>query len=204
MITNITIDGKIEKCLIFCNGNKEALKNIVTKDLALPDLVTFHSLIKTDENEELFIKVVPPKYGHNNKYGKDKKIKFFFRHILAEKIFLNAKAIKEYKYSKKLASIGINTPKVYAGGILLTNHYKYSGIVIYEKLDNLVTAQDILLNETCKNKKKTLLHNIMLDYKKMAKHKVHFRDFHMNNILVDPESMKLYWIDPALSKISYL
>lgn len=195
MFTDISIDGKKEKCFLICKGEKKTLKNIITKDLTLPDLVDFTSYLKTDVSEKLFIKITP------SKYGKDNLVNFLLRNILSERVFLNAKTIKEYRYTQKLAAIGINTPKVYAGGFLLSNVYKYSGIIIYEKLDNLVTAQEVLLEETCQKKKSLLLHNIYIDYKKMAKNNLHFRDFHMSNVLVDPEDMKIYWIDPALSRV---
>ena len=71
-----------------------------------------------------------------------------------------------------------------------------------EKLENVVTAQEVSLTETCMEMKDALLKLIERDYKKMHKSNIHFRDLHMSNILVDKEAMKIYWVDSSLSRIA--
>lgn len=196
MIVNITIDDKIDKCFLLCNtSNIDSLRNIKTKDLKLSKLVSFSSVIKTDQNNQFFIKIFPSKYTQKN------IVKFFFRYILAERLFLKSKAIKEYGYSKKLAAIGVRTPKVYAAGFLLSSIFKFGGIIIYEKLDNTITVEEMLLTTEYQDKIPEVLKAITADYKKMRRKKIHFKDFHMSNILINIETLELYWIDPALMRL---
>lgn len=195
MLIDIKINNSQEKCFIFQGDTSLSLKEIETKPLQLGNLVSFSNLISTDTTEKFFIKIT------RSKYGKTNKLKFLLREIIAERLFFTVRTINEYRCSKKLAKIEIKTPKVYGAGYFLSNKDTYNGIIIYEKLNNMPTAQEFLLTSDSLQEKSRLLKNIELDYKKMRKSKLHFRDFHMNNILVNPETMDIYWIDPGLSKI---
>jgi len=197
MIIDITIDNKKEKCFLFKNENTKNLSNIKTMDITLSDTVNFSSIIKTDETESLFIKIVPSKYGHTAN-----KLKFIFRELISERLFFNAQTIREYRHSKKLAKLGINTAKVYSAGFLLTGMEKYSGIIIYERLYEQITAQEFMLSEESASRKESLLANISADYKKMSKKGMHYYDLHLSNVLVNPETLSTYWIDPRLKKLS--
>lgn len=196
MIIDITIDNKKEKCFIFNNKSTQSLDNIVTTDINLSDQVNFSSIIKTDESKNLFIKIVSSKYGHRTN-----KLKFFLREVISERLFLNTQTIREYRYTKKLSKIGINTPKVYGAGFFLTEMSKYSGIIIYERLYNQMTVQEFILSEEPNERKEILLDNVSQDYKKMSRNGIHFYDFHLSNVLVNPDTLSTYWIDPRLKKL---
>ncbi|CED61550.1 lipopolysaccharide kinase InaA family protein [Moritella viscosa] len=197
MITDITIDGIKEKCFIL-NNKKTMPLNIKTIDLHLSEKVQFSSIIKTNEEKNLFMKITTTKYGNTNS-----KLKFFFREIIAERLFLNIKTIREFRNIKKLHKIGINTPKVYGAGFFITNIRKYSGAIIYERIHNQVTAKEYMLRDESEENKTILLENIYCDYRKMSNKGIHFYDFHLSNVLVDTETLDIYWIDPTLRRISY-
>lgn len=197
MIIDITIDNKKEKCFLFKNENTKHLSSITTTDIKLSETVNFSSIIKTDETETLFIKIVPSKYGHTAN-----KLKFFFREVISERLFFNAQTVREYRYSKRLAKVGINTPKVYSAGFLLTGMQKYSGIIIYERLYDQITAQEFMLSEEPTSRKESLLANISTDYKNMSRKGMHYYDLHLSNILVNPETLSTYWIDPRVKRLS--
>nr|SHO04848.1 Adenosylmethionine-8-amino-7-oxononanoate aminotransferase [Moritella viscosa]SHO11524.1 Adenosylmethionine-8-amino-7-oxononanoate aminotransferase [Moritella viscosa] len=76
MITDITIDGIKEKCFIL-NNKKTMPLNIKTIDLHLSEKVQFSSIIKTNEEKNLFMKITTTKYGNTNS-----KLKFFFVKLL--------------------------------------------------------------------------------------------------------------------------
>ncbi|MEI6859073.1 MAG: lipopolysaccharide kinase InaA family protein [Shewanella sp.] len=195
MIINISFLNNIEKCFIIKNKTNISFDDLTLKKMPLNDLVNYTSIIQTDDSEKYFIKVSRSKHGNENLW------RFILRDIIAERLLFTIRSLKEYRGSKTLDTIGIKTPKVYAAGFFLTNMRKYSGIIIYKKMENLISAQEFLLTSTSVNKKKTLLKNIEIDYKKMAKHKIHFRDFHMSNILLNPKTDDIYWIDAGLSRI---
>ncbi|MEI6894566.1 MAG: lipopolysaccharide kinase InaA family protein [Colwellia sp.] len=195
MLINISFLNNIEKCFIFKNKTKRSFNDLVLKDMPLNDLVNYTSIIQTDDSEQYFIKI------SRSKHGKRSLWRFIFRDIISERLLFTVRSLVEYRGSKTLDKIGIKTPKVYAAGFFLTNMKSYTGIIIYKKMENLISAQEILLTSTSIEKKKTLLENIRLDYKKMAKHKLHFKDLHMSNILVNPKTNDIYWVDVGLSRI---
>lgn len=196
MITDIIIHGIKEKCFLF--ENKTLPSSIKTIDLKISDTVDFSSIVKTDENKNLFIKITPSKYGNKNK-----KLRFILREIIAERLCLNVKTIREFRSIKKLRKIGINTPEVYSAGFFLTNKSKYSGIIIYKMLNNQVTAKEYMLSSESNENKAALLDRMTNDYKKMSKKGIHFYDYHLSNVLVNTKTLDIYWIDPILKNISY-
>jgi tRNA A-37 threonylcarbamoyl transferase component Bud32 len=196
MITDIIIHGIKEKCFLF--ENKTLPSSIKTLDLKISDKVDFSSILKTDENKNLFIKITPSKYGNKNK-----KLQFFLREIIAERLCLNVKTIREFRSIRKLRKIGINTPEVYSAGFFLTNKSKYSGIIIYKMLNNQVTAKEYMLSSESNENKAALLEHMTNDYKKMSKKGIHFYDYHLSNVLVNTKTLDIYWIDPILKNISY-
>jgi tRNA A-37 threonylcarbamoyl transferase component Bud32 len=196
MITDIIIHGIKEKCFLF--ENKTLPSSIKTIDLKISDKVDFSSIVKTDENKNLFIKITPSKYGNKNK-----KLRFILREIIAERLCLNVKTIREFRSTKKLRKIGINTPEVYSAGFFLTNKSKYSGIIIYKMLNNQVTAKEYMLSSESNENKAALLDRMTNDYKKMSKKGIHFYDYHLSNVLVNTKTLDIYWIDPILKNISY-
>lgn len=199
MFIDITIDNKKEKCFIFKNKASEKMNlcSIETTDISLSEEVNFSSIIKTDKTKNLFIKIVPSKHGH-----KANKSKFFLREVISERLFFNAQTIREYRYSKRLSKLGINTPKVYGAGFFLTEMQRYSGIIIYERLYNQITVQEFILSDETNERKASLLENVSLEYKKMSRKGIHFYDFHLSNVLVNPETLSTYWIDPRLKRLS--
>jgi len=203
MLINISLFNQSEKCLVFSNNNNINLNNLKLKTLKLNELVSYSSIIQTDEEEKLFVKVTRSKYGANNNGDrKHNKWKFFFREIIAERILLTARTLQEYRSTKKLIKIGIKTPDIYASGFFITNMNTYNGIIIYKKMENLISAQEFLLTSQSIEMKTILLKKIEIDYKLMAIHKIHFRDLHMSNILFNPVSHDIYWIDASLYRIS--
>jgi len=210
MLIKISLFGKPEKCFIFRNNKNIDLNELVLKDLQLDDKVVYRSLIQTDESENLFVKVTGSKYGTNNEVSrgfrptlnKPNKFKFIVREIIAERLLLTMRSLKEYRDSKKLASIGVKTSEVYGAGFFVSNMNTYNGIIIYKKLENLISAQEVLLSEESAEIKEILLEKVQHDYLKMARHKLHFRDLHMSNVLFDPKTHDIYWIDASLSKLA--
>ena len=213
MLINISLFGQLEKCFIFRNDKSIDLKNINLKTLQFDDNVSYTSVIQTDETEKLFVKITYTKYGQHNearapKVGtqhanrKPNKFKFILREIIAERLLLTVRSLKEYRDSKKLTKMGINTAKVYGAGYFLTSINTFNSIIIYEKLEGLVSAQEVLLTSDSIEVKRLLLKKIELDYKRMAWHKLHFRDMHMSNVLYDEVTQEIYWIDPSFDRIS--
>ena len=182
MLINISLFGQLEKCFIFRNDKSIDLKNINLKTLQFDDNVSYTSVIQTDETEKLFVKITYTKYGQHNearapKVGtqhanrKPNKFKFILREIIAERLLLTVRSLKEYRDSKKLTKMGINTAKVYGAGYFLTSINTFNSIIIYEKLEGLVSAQEVLLTSDSIEVKRLLLKKIELDYKRMAWHK---------------------------------
>jgi len=213
MLINISLFGQLEKCFIFRNDKSIDLKNINLKTLQFDENVSYTSVIQTDETEKLFVKITYTKYGQHNearapKVGtqhanrKPNKFKFILREIIAERLLLTVRSLKEYRDSKKLTKMGINTAKVYGAGYFLTSINTFNSIIIYEKLEGLVSAQEVLLTSDSIEVKRLLLKKIELDYKRMAWHKLHFRDMHMSNVLYDEVTQEIYWIDPSFDRIS--
>ncbi len=60
-----------------------------------------------------------------------------------------------------------------------------------------------MLRDESEENKTILLENIYCDYRKMSNKGIHFYDFHLSNVLVDTETLDIYWIDPTLRRISY-
>ncbi len=197
MIINVELFGKAEKCFVFRNCSRVDIESLRLKNLPLNELVNSINLIQVDESEKLFVKVFSSKYGHDA----SKKLNFFFREIISERLLFTAQPLREYRNTKKLSKIGIKTPKVYAAGYFITSMKRLNGIIIYEKLDNVITLQELLLQDGSTELKQHVLDQIKIDYKKMTKHNIHFHDFHMSNMLVDQKNMDLYWIDPTLHRI---
>ena len=213
MLINISLFGQPEKCFIFRNDKNIDLKNINLKTLQFDENVSYTSVIQTDETEKLFVKITYTKHGQHNearapKVGtqhanrKPNKFKFILREIIAERLFLTVRSLKEYRDAKKLTKMGINTAKVYGAGFFLTSINTFNSIIIYEKLDGLISVQELLLSSDNIETKRLILKKIELDYKRMAWHKLHFRDLHMSNILFNPVTEDIYWIDPSFDRLS--
>lgn len=198
MIINVELFGKAERCLVFRNSSNIDIESIKLKNFQLNEVVSSINLVQVDESEKLFVKVFPSKYGHNP----SKKLNFIFREIISERLLFTAHSLREYRGIKKLSKIGIRTPKVYAAGYFITSMNRLNGIIIYEKLENVITIEELMLQDGSKDLKQHVMKQIKLDYHKMTKSYIHFRDFHMSNILVDLKDKNLYWIDSNVYRIS--
>ena len=97
MKITVKLFNKVERCFVFRNCRDVDIKQLDLKDLDLDPLIQFGSILKTDTSGRLFVKILKSKYGSNS----EKRLGFFFREIIAERLFLTIRSLREYRYTKK-------------------------------------------------------------------------------------------------------
>ncbi|MFT6576509.1 MAG: tRNA A-37 threonylcarbamoyl transferase component Bud32 [Akkermansiaceae bacterium] len=100
------------------------------------------------------------------------------------------KAHKQYSSMRELERLGVSTPKPLRVISFKPGDGAYEGALVYEYVEGVVEARDALKGEL----RGKVLAELGKDLIKMAKGGVLFVDFHLGNILVNPNG-KLCWID---------
>lgn len=110
-----------------------------------------------------------------------------------------SRASAEVLGNKKLKELGLLVPELkFYGASLFSRHH--NEILVFEKLHNFITVKDEIKNKNDNNYAKDLLFAVVQQLNILIRNGIHFRDFHFNNVMINPEGT-LCWVDTCVSLV---
>ncbi|MCU0600991.1 MAG: lipopolysaccharide kinase InaA family protein [Desulfobacterales bacterium] len=139
--------------------------------------------------------------------AKKKKNLFFYFVIkrlweIVKNILGFCPAKKEFSGNRLLHQYEFNVPETLGIGFVISPAAQYRCLLILQNIQSAATLKEILAAGADPARLEIIRHRIINDIQRMIANKIRFRDFTVNNILVDTLN-NIYWIDSRADKFYF-